>query len=119
MGVLALIEEFIKPISFAVIMALCVLGGWKLNTYYTGYQSSLEQKVQKKVDDAMNQMQADQAKNLVETQQLIKDNAKVIETKVPVIVERKVYQNVCLDEDGWNVLKELKDNSSKGRENIK
>ncbi len=121
MGVfLSLLKEFTKPILFVIIMGLCVLGGWKLNTYYTGYQTSIEQKIEKQVDTALDNIQQNQAKNLVETQELIKKgSAQIVETKVPVIIERKIYQNICLDEDGVKVLEDLKINSINGRKNIK
>lgn len=49
----------------------------------------------------------------------MEDNTKVIETKVPYIVEREVYKNVCLDEDGVKVLNELKQNSKAARNKFK
>ncbi|AXC39463.1 UNVERIFIED_ORG: hypothetical protein [Escherichia phage CMSTMSU] len=49
----------------------------------------------------------------------MQDNAKVIETQVPIIVEREVYKNVCLDEDGVKLLNELKQNSLAARNKFK
>lgn len=118
--VLDILKEFAKPILFVLIMGLCAFGGWKLNTYYTGYKASLDQKIEKQVDQALSDIQKNQAQNLVETQELIKKgSAQIVETKVPVIVERKIYQNICLDQDGVKVLEDLKINSIQGRKNIK
>lgn len=121
MGVfLSLLTEFVKPILFVIIMGLCVFGGWKLNTFYTGYKSNIEQKITKQVDSALDTIQQNQAKNLIDTQELIKKgSAQIVETKVPIIIERKIYQNICLDEDGVKVLEDLKINSIEGRKYIK
>ena len=114
--IIKVVSDNYKPILIVLAMGFCVLGGWKANTYYTGYQLSISQKIEKKVDDAIDKLQQESAKNLVETQKTIKENAtKIVETKVPVIIEKKVYQNVCLDEDGLQVLKELKLNSTEGK----
>lgn len=108
-----------KPISFALLLGGAALSGWKANTYYTGYQQSIEQQIAKQVDVALDKMQQENAKNYIETKKIMEDNAKVIETKVPYIVERKVYKNVCLDEDGVKILNDLKQNSQAMRNKLK
>lgn len=118
--ILDFIKNHYKPVLIILAMGFCVVFGWKANTYYTGYELSITQNIEKKVDDAIDKMQQESAKNLIETQKTIKDNAtKIVETKVPIIIEKKVYQNVCLDEDGVQVLRELKLNSIEGRKLIK
>ncbi|EPE1232909.1 hypothetical protein ACSGOQ_006188, partial [Escherichia coli] len=87
--------------------------------YYTGYKESIDQKIEKKVDSALAKMQQENAKNYIETKKIMQDNAKVIETQVPIIVEREVYKNVCLDEDGVKLLNELKQNSLAARNKFK
>lgn len=108
-----------KPISFALLISGSAVAGWKANTYYTGYQESIEQQIAKKVDIALDKMQQENAKSYLETKKIMEDNTKVIETKVPYIVEREVYKNVCLDEDGVKVLNELKQNSKAARNKFK
>lgn len=108
-----------KPISFALLISGSAIAGWKANTYYTGYQESIEQQIAKKVDIALDKMQQENAKSYLETKKIMEDNTKVIETKVPYIVEREVYKNVCLDEDGVKVLNELKQNSKAARNKFK
>ncbi|EHU8780782.1 hypothetical protein N0S44_000013 [Escherichia coli] len=108
-----------KPISFALLISGSAIAGWKANTYYTGYQESIEQQIAKKVDIALDKMQQENTKSYLETKKIMEDNTKVIETKVPYIVEREVYKNVCLDEDGVKVLNELKQNSKAARNKFK
>lgn len=108
-----------KPILVVGVMAGCVYGGWSANTYYTGYKESIDQKIEKKVDSALAKMQQENAKNYIETKKIMQDNAKVIETQVPIIVEREVYKNVCLDEDGVKLLNDLKQNSLAARNKFK
>ncbi|HHT8265837.1 TPA: hypothetical protein ACT2UD_004729 [Escherichia coli] len=110
---------FWKPISFVLLIGGSAYAGWEANTYYSGYQLSIEQQIAKKVDTALDKMQQENAKNYLETKKIMEDNAKVIETKVPFIVEREVYKNVCLDEDGVKVLNELKQNSQAARNKFK
>ncbi|WOL22692.1 hypothetical protein [Escherichia phage vB_EcoM_JNE01] len=108
-----------KPLLVVLVMSGCVYGGWEANNYYTGYKESIDLKIEKQVNAALDQMQQESAKSYIETKQIMQDNAKVIETKIPYIVEREVYYNVCLDQDGVNVLKELKENSRKARNQYK
>lgn len=118
MGVLTLLSEYAKPFAFVLAMALCTFGGWKMNTWYTGNQRSLSLDIEKQVDNALDRMQQGNAKTLIDTNKLIKDNAKVIEKPVPFIVEREVYKNVCIDEDGNTVLLDLKRNSIETRKKL-
>ena len=108
-----------KPILVAVVMGGCVYGGWMANTYYTGYKLSIDQKIEKQVNAALSKMQQENAKSYIETKKIMQDNAKVIETQVPAIIEREVYKNVCLDEDGVKLLNELKQNSITARNKFK
>lgn len=110
---------FWKPIAFVLLMVSCAFGGWKANTFYSGYKESIELKIEKKVDTALSKIENQNTQNFVETKQIMKDNAKVIEIKVPVIVEREVYKNVCLDEEGVKLLNDLKQNSLAARDKFK
>lgn len=108
-----------KFILVLAVMVGCSYGGWAANDYYSGYKRSIEQNIEKQVDDALDKIQRENAKNYIETKKIMQDNAKVIETQVPFIVEREVYKNVCLDEDGVRVLNELKKNSAEARKKFK
>lgn len=96
--------------SFIVYSAIATFVGWKLNTYYTGYQTSIEQRIEKQVDLGLQKIQQQGAKNLKDTQDLIDNKqTQIIKEKVPLIVDRPIYLNSCLDEDGVDVLRKLRD----------
>lgn len=61
-----------KPISFALLISGSAIAGWKANTYYTGYQESIEQQIAKKVDIALDKMQQENTKSYLETKKLWK-----------------------------------------------
>lgn len=97
-------------ILFLLYSVLMVFGGWKLNTYYTGYQSSIEQRIEKKVDDGLRNIEQQGAQNLKQTQDLIQNKQKDVITKeIPLIIDRPIYLNGCLDQDGVDALQRLKD----------
>lgn len=113
---LEFIQKFWKPIAVLVIVVGAFLGGIKTHIVYEGYKESLEARIEKKVDQGIAAMQAQSAQNLIDSQELLKKNkAEIIEKEVPVIVEKKVYKNPSLDQDGVDVLKKLKEESAKKR----
>lgn len=40
---------FWKPISFVLLIGGSAYAGWEANTYYSGYQQSIEQQIAKKL----------------------------------------------------------------------
>lgn len=112
------IRKFWKPIAVLIIVICSFFGGIKTHIVYEGYKENLEARIEKKFDKGIAEMQAQGAKNLVDSQELLKKNkAEIIEKEVPVIVEKKVYKNPSLDQDGVDVLKKLKEESAKKRTN--
>jgi predicted negative regulator of RcsB-dependent stress response len=112
------LKQFWKPITVLVLMFAMLFGGWKANDVYHGYKDNLNAQITKQFEQGLSDIQAQGAKNLIETQELIKQNkAQIIEKEVPYIVEKKVYSNQCFDETGVAVLKKLKDESAKRRTN--
>lgn len=111
-----LLRKFWKPISVLVLIIGAFLGGWKANEVYHGYRENLESRIEKKFDDGLAKIQAQGAQNLIDTQAILKKNkAEIIEKEVPIIIERKVYKNPSLDQDGVDVLRKLKEESVKKR----
>lgn len=113
-----IVKQFWKPIAVLVLMFALLFGGWKANDVYHGYKDNLNAQITKKFEDGISDLQAQGAKNLIETQELIKQNkAQIIEKEVPYVVVKKVYSNQCFDDDGVGVLQKLKDTSSARRTN--
>ena len=115
-----LLLAFAQPIATILLMLLCAFGGWKLNTYYTGYQDSINQKIEKQVSDGLSRIEQQGAKNLNDTLLELKNRKVEIVTKeVPKFIDRPVYQNVCIDEDGVTTLQNLKNASTSARQEKK
>lgn len=113
-----LISKFWKPIAVLVFVFGVFFGGWKSNEIYHGYKDNLEEKIQQKFEQGLSDIQAQGAKNLIDTQELIKQNkAQIIEKEIPVIIEKKVYSQQCFDQTGVDALLKLKAESTKRRSN--
>lgn len=114
----AFIQKFWKPLAVLVLVIGAFLGGWKSNEVYHGYKDNLEARIEKKFDKGLSDLQAQGAKNLEDTKELLKQSkAQIIEKEIPIIVEKKVYKNPSLDQEGVDALKKLKDESIKRRTN--
>lgn len=108
--------QILKIISiFLLWTAISIFGGWKVNTYYQGYQNNLKQEVTQTIKDSISDMQAGNAKQLTSTLNELKglDIRVIKESKT--IIERPIYQNQCMDEDGLSKLKQYKEKSNEIR----
>lgn len=110
--IFTVLQKYWKSGAVVFLLIGAYGAGWKTNTIYTGYKESIELKIEKKVDTALDKMQQKAAQSLAQTQDILsKQKAEVIETKVPIIIEKKVYDNTCLEQDGVGVLSDLKEKS--------
>lgn len=100
-------------LSFALSFSL----GWKVHSYYVGYQQNIERVVKDEVKEGLSQIQKDHAQNLLDTQKKL-DNIKsnVVVERIPTFIDRPVYLNGCIDEDGAGTLHDFKLESNKARE---
>lgn len=113
---LNVLKQYWKPLLIGGSLLLCVFAGWKMNSIYTGYQMNIEERITKQVDKSLSKIEQQGAQNLKETQDLLaKGTTTIVETKVPLIIDRPIYNNVCLDKDGGTILKELREESKRIR----
>lgn len=92
-------------IGFVLWTTLSIYGGWKVNTYYTGYQNNLKQEVTRVIEDGMRNIQIDQAKVLTDKlDELKKQDFKILKEK-QTIIEKPIYSQKCFDDDGIELLK--------------
>lgn len=99
-------------IAFFLYTAVMVFGGWKVHSYYVGYQESLDQKVEKIVDAGITKYQSAQAQGLEDQKDLL-DGAKtntIIKEKT--ILQQPIYLQQCIDQAGVDLLKEYRKNSA-------
>lgn len=90
--------------------------GWKVHSYYVGYQLNIERTVKEQIEEGLTQIQRDNAQSLLETQKKL-DGIKstVVVERIPTIIDRPIYLQRCLDEDGANILRDYKRESNKAR----
>lgn len=102
-----------------IVIVLSVFSGWKLNTYYTGYQLSQTQEVQKIVDDGMRNIQQNQAKVLQDKLDELKNQPFKIQKEKETILNQPIYSTQCIDQKGIELLKknqeQLNETRNKGR----
>lgn len=110
-----------KVAIFITAAVMCLMlsftAGWKVHSYYVGYQQNIENTVKKEVQRGIDDMQRQNAQSLIDTQKKL-DNlkSKTIIEKVPQIIDRPIYLQSCIDEDGVKILKQYKEESNKIRQ---
>lgn len=113
-----IIKKFWKPIAVLVLMLVSLYGGWHANEIYHGYKDNQEAKIEKLFDAGIQRMQQQGAQNLIDTQNILKAKKdKVITVEIPKIVEKEVYKNPALDQDGVDALRKLKEINNEKRTN--
>ncbi len=102
-------------IIFIIVVSISVFSGWKLNTYYTGYQTSLKQEVTQVVEQGLRDIQQNQAKVLTDKLNELNNQPFKIQKEKETIVERPIYSQQCIDNDGINLLKKNQENLNETR----
>ena len=97
---------------FAGYSFLLIFSGWQICTYYNGYKENLENKALQIVKDGISEYQKVQAQGLEDTKVLLQKQKSSTIIKERTIVEKPIYQNVCLDEDGVSILRDYKTRSA-------
>ncbi|AFC21610.1 Rz-like spanin [Cronobacter phage vB_CsaM_GAP32] len=101
----------ISIVAFVLYTVLMVFGGWKVHTYYVGYQQNLEAKVEQVVKDGISTYQRNQAQGLEDTKNLLKDAKTNTIIKESTIVNRPIYMQQCIDQAGVDLLKQYREDS--------
>lgn len=106
-------KQILKIILIFIIWtSISIFGGWKINTYYQGYQNNLKAEVTQTIKDGISDMQSKQAQQLVSTINDLKSLDVRVIKESKTIIERPIYQTQCIDEDGLKKLQEYKDKSN-------
>lgn len=93
-----------KIIIASVLFFIGMSSGYLINDWK---RDSEDFKIQKKVDkflEEQRQKQLEASLKLEEKLKELKANERVIHTKEKEIVERPIYRNVCVDDDGLSIL---------------
>lgn len=102
----------ITIVAFVLYTIVMVFGGWKVHTYYNGYQESLDQKVEKIVDAGISKYQSAQAQGLEDQKDLLADAKTNTIIKEKTILQQPIYLQQCMDQAGVDLLKEYRQNSA-------
>jgi hypothetical protein len=98
--------------AFLLYTVLTIFGGWQIHTYYNGYQDSLDQKVQKIVDEGISVYQRNQAQGLQDQKDLLSDARVNTIIKEKTILAKPIYLQQCMDQAGVDLLKQYKQESA-------
>lgn len=111
--------NFIKlyklPISIAAFFlytVLMVFGGWKVHTYYDGYQANLDQKVELIVKEGISTYQRTQAQGLEDQKDLLASAKTNTIIKEKTVLQQPIYMQQCMDQAGVDLLKEYRQQSA-------
>lgn len=102
----------ITIVAFVLYTIVMVFGGWKVHTYYNGYQESLDQKVEKIIDAGISKYQSAQAQGLEDQKDLLADAKTNTIIKEKTILQQPIYLQQCMDQAGVDLLKEYRQNSA-------
>jgi len=103
----------LKQLIIALVWTVLMLfSGWKINTYYSGYQENLKNEVTEVVKQGLADIQAQQAKDLISTLKSIQELDKPVQSELTTIVKQPIYVTQCIDDDGLKLLKDYKDKSN-------
>lgn len=98
--------------AMILIVLLSVFSGWKANTYYTGYEMNLEKNVTASIKKEISDMQYQQAEQLTAKLSELKDQDFKVLRESQTIIERPIYSQQCIDQEGIELLKRYKEASN-------
>jgi hypothetical protein len=99
-------------VAFFLYTVLTVFAGWQVHTYYNGYQDSLNQKVEKIVNDGISDYQRKQAQGFEDQKALLAGAATNTIIREKTILEKPIYLQKCMDQDGVDELTRYKQESA-------
>lgn len=98
--------------ALILVVLLSVFSGWKANTYYRGYEMNQEQKITASIKKEISDMQYKQAEQLTAKLNELKGQDFKILKESQTIIERPIYSQQCIDQDGIGLLKKYKEVSN-------
>ena len=107
-----------KLIAIAVVMASCSLLGWSGRGWYEDSADLAELRGAQAAIDAAMKRESSIAGALEIRLQELKANERVIERETVKIVNRPVYQSVCLDADGLRIINQAKSGAAKPADKV-
>ena len=98
--------------AFVVSVAGSAIGGWQLHSLVVDSRTLQAERAAAIAMQYVMEQEFNAAMMLEEKLQELKVNERVIHTRERQIVDRPVYRNVCLDDDGLQVIEAYATGSS-------
>ena len=109
-----------KQIIIALlVIVLSVFAGWKLNTYYTGYQDNLKNEVTQTVQQGLRDIQQNQAKLLTDKLDELANQPFKIQKEKETILNQPIYSTQCIDQKGIDLLKKNQEMLNETRNKVR
>lgn len=102
----------ISIVAFFLYTVLMIFGGWKVHTYYDGYQANLDHKVELIVKEGISTYQRAQAQGLEDQKKLLEGTKTNTIIKEKTILQQPIYLQQCMDQAGVDLLKEYRKQSA-------
>lgn len=102
-----------SPLVVRLLVGLALLlaafgGGWHARGVVEDVEDAKQAEAMQRAVDAFHAHEKKIATTLDEKLRSLKANERVIEREVPKIIDRPVYRNVCVDDDGMRLLEEAR-----------
>lgn len=107
--------EWASKSAFVALMAGCVASGWVARGWH---QDSLELVAERSAIAATAAQAAVQAEHAQRFESFLRENAKHvtrIEKESIKLVDRPVYRNICIDDDGLRIINAAKNGTDPGK----
>lgn len=88
----------------AALLVISFLAGWKVNGWRHEAEAALIREAKQAMVDAYREEEAKAATVLENKLKDLKANEKIIEKERVHLVDRPVYSNICLDDDGVRLI---------------
>lgn len=102
----------ISIVAFFLYTVLMIFGGWKVHTYYDGYQANLDHKVELIVKEGISTYQRAQAQGLEDQKNLLEGAKTNTIIKEKTILQQPIYLQQCMDQAGVDLLNEYRKQSA-------
>lgn len=111
-------QKYWKIIAVLLLIGGSFCSGWYVNTLKTGYEQNIVKEIKDEVKDALKDVKDQNYENYLKTKEYLDSKQlNVIKEKIPVIIEKEkeVYYQYCLEGEGVDALRIMRENSRLAR----
>jgi hypothetical protein len=93
-----------KYYLFALLLLASFVGGWQIRSWYDNSKELATQKQVKVLTDEFKKQESLVSSRLELKLQELKANERIIEREKLKVIDRPIYNNICIDADGMQLL---------------